>query len=183
MRRDVDSDAGFALPAVWALIYSGRLGAARQACEDAIAYARDRGSRYAVARISAPRALVSWRLGDLSSAESDAESVMAVDAAWGIPHAVCTAVLVLVQDRARRSRRAHGQALAALDLDPAVLEVTPNQIVREARATLLMAEGRPREALTELHDYARWEQARRAGDTGWRRCVALEGRARARRTR
>ena len=40
MRRDVDSDAGFALPAVWALIYSGRLGAARQACEDAIAYAR-----------------------------------------------------------------------------------------------------------------------------------------------
>ena len=108
MRRDVDSDAGFALPAVWALIYSGRLGAARQACEDAIAYARDRGSRYAVARISAPRALVSWRLGDLSSAESDAESVMAVDAAWGIPHAVCTAVLVLVRIE-RGDLRAHGR--------------------------------------------------------------------------
>lgn len=97
MRRDVDSDAGFGLPAVWALIHSARLGAARQVCDDALAYARDRGSRYAVARISAPRALVSWRLGELSSAESDAESVMSVDAAWGIPHAVCTAVLVLVR--------------------------------------------------------------------------------------
>ncbi|MCA1699727.1 MAG: hypothetical protein LC790_12820, partial [Actinobacteria bacterium] len=129
MRRDVDSDAGFALPAVWALIYSGRLGAARQACEDAIAYARDRGSRYAVARISAPRALVSWRLGDLPSAESDAESVMSVDAAWGIPHAVCTAVLVLVRIE-RGDLTGARQALAALDLDPAVLEVTPNQIVR-----------------------------------------------------
>ena len=176
MREDIATDAGFALPAVWALVFTGRLFAAKQACDDAIAHARDRGSRFAVARISAPRALVHWRLGELSAAESDAQSTMAVDAAWGIPHAVSTAVLAL-------ARIEHGdlagarEALAALDSDPALLEVTPNQIVREARARLFLAEGQPREALTELLDHACWEResglGRSLGSVAWRSSAAL----------
>ena len=85
-------------------------------------------------------------------------------------------MLVLVRIE-RGDLTAARQALAALDLDPAVLEVTPNQIVREARATLLMAEGRPREALTELHDYARWDQQsgpeKRLATVAWRSKAAL----------
>ena len=70
MRQDIATNAGFALPAVWALGFAGRLGLAKHACDEGIAHARDRGSQLAAARISAPRALVCWRLGDLSAAES-----------------------------------------------------------------------------------------------------------------
>lgn len=176
MRQDIATEAGFALPAVWALVFTGRLVAAKQACDDGIAHARGRGSRFAVARICAPRALVHWRLGDLSMAESDAQSTLSVDAAWGIPHAVSTAVLALVRIE-RAELDGAREALAALDADPAALEVTPNQIVRQARATLLMADGLPREALTELLEHARWEQesglGRSLGPVAWRSSAAL----------
>ena len=176
MAQDIATDAAFALPAVWALAHAGRLSAAKHVCDDGIAHARDRGSRFAVARISAPRALVHWRLGALSTAESDAQLAISVDAAWGIPHAVSTAVLALVRIE-RGDLEGAREALAAIDPDPAVLEVTPNQIVRDARATLLLAEGRPHDALIELYEHARWEQESRLtgslGPLSWRSRAAL----------
>jgi DNA-binding CsgD family transcriptional regulator len=176
MREDVASDAGFALPAVWALIFTGHLGVARQACDDGIALARDRGSRFAVARLSAPRALIHWRLGDLPRAESDAHGALSIDAAWGIPHAVATAVVALVRIE-RGDLDGARAALAGLDPDPGLLEVSPNQIVRETQARLLLASERPREALSVLMECARWEeQAQMGGSLGpvaWRSWAAL----------
>jgi DNA-binding CsgD family transcriptional regulator len=176
MRQDIATDAAFALGAVWALISTGRLTAAKQACDDGISYGRDRGARLAVARIAGTRAVVHWRLGDLSMAESDAQTALSVEGAWGIPHAASSAVLAFVMIEHGDLDRAH-EALAAIDPDPGVLEVTPNQIVRDARATLLLAGGRPREALIELLEHARWEQQSGLGSSlgpvAWRSRAAL----------
>ena len=157
MRRDIETEADLALGAVTALIYAGRLQMAKHHVDEGIAYARARGSPFALARLSAFRGLLCWRLGELSTAESETHTAMAVGAAWGIPHAISSAVLAQVRIE-RGDLHGARAALDGLDGDPAVLEVTPNQVVREARAALLMAEGRPREALTQLHAYARWEQ-------------------------
>ena len=176
MRREVAQESDLALGALAALILAGDLRSARQHVEVGVAHARTRGSRFALARLSAYRALVLWRLGELAAAESDAHVALSVDAAWGIPHAVSTAVLAQVQIERGELDDAH-RLLGTLDPDPAMLEVTPNQIVRQARAALLMAQGRPLEALMALRDYAQWEQRWGAdlhmGPVAWRSAAAL----------
>ncbi|MDP8967882.1 MAG: AAA family ATPase, partial [Actinomycetota bacterium] len=176
MRRDIAMEFDFAMAAVWVLMEAGRLRAAKRHLDDGIAHARARGSPFAVARIACFRALVSWRLGELQAAESDAETALSVVAAWGIPHAISTAVLAAI-------RIEHGDLDAAravlntLDTDPAVVEVTPSQIVREIRAALSLAEGHADEALAELAAYARWEQQAGLGrnivPVAWRPVAAL----------
>lgn len=176
MRRDIATESDFALGAVAALIYAGRLRTAKHHVDEGLSHARARGSPFAMARISAFRAWVHWRLGELPTAESDARTALSVDAAWGIPHAISAAVLAQVQiargdlDRART-------VLDELGADPALLEVTVNQILRETRADLLMAEGQPREALTQLQECARWEQHAGAEPAvvpvAWRSTAAL----------
>lgn len=176
MRRDVAMESDFALAAVAALIFAGALHAAMHHVDEGIAHARARGSRYALARLSAYRGLVSWRLGELAPAESDAHVALSVDAAWGIPHAIATAVLAHVHI-ARGDLDDAERGLGGLDSDPALLEVTPNQIVREAHATLLMAQGRPRDALAHLRACAHWErqlgEQERLGAVAWRSTAAL----------
>jgi DNA-binding CsgD family transcriptional regulator len=176
MRRDVETEGDLALLAVTSLIYAGRLRMAKHHVDDGVAQARTRGSPFALARLSAFRALVSWRLGELSTADADAQTALSVDAAWGIPHAISSAVLAQV--RIERDDLAGARvALDSLDADPALLEVTPNQIIREARAGLLIAEGEPGEALTQLRAYALWEQQSglesRGAPVAWRSAAAL----------
>jgi DNA-binding CsgD family transcriptional regulator len=176
MRRDIASESDFALTPVWALAHSGDLRAAQRHLDEGISAARRRGSAFTVARISSFRALVYWRLGAIDAAESDADSALSVQAAWGIPHAMSSAVLAAVRIERGDLEGAHA-ALSVPDSDPAMLEVTPNQIVREARAGLLLAEGRPHEALTELAAYARWEQEAGLGrgmvPVAWRSAAAI----------
>lgn len=102
MRRDVALEADFALAALAALIYAGRLREAKHHIDDGIAHAGARGSPFALARLSAYRALVYWRLGELATAESDARLVLSVDAAWGIPPTAAPPA-----HGRRRSHRAH----------------------------------------------------------------------------
>ena len=176
MRRDVATESDFALGALAPLIHAGGLSTAKQHVDEGVARARACGSRFGLARLCAYRALLYWRLGELATAESDAQFALSVDAAWGIPHAVATAVLAQVEiergdfDGARRH-------LDSLGEDDAILEVTPNQIVRETRAALLLSEGRAREALVQLYACARWEQQagmhRRLGPVAWRSAAAL----------
>jgi DNA-binding CsgD family transcriptional regulator len=176
MRRDVATESDFALAAVWVLIHTGDLGAAKHHLDDGLAHARTRGSPFAVARICAIRALVHWGLGELQALESDADTALSVPAAWGMPHAISAAVLAGARIE-RGELAAARSALDALDTDPAILEVTLNQIVREMRAALLSAEGEPREALKELTAYARWERQAGIGDglvpVAWRSAAAL----------
>ena len=65
----------------------------------------------------------------------------------------------------------------SLGQDEAILEVTPNQIVRATHAALLLSEGRAREALVQLYASARWEQRsgmhRSLGPVAWRSTAAL----------
>lgn len=157
MRRDIAMEADFALGALAAMIYAGRLREAKHHVDEGVAHARARGSRYALARLSAHRALLYWRLGELAGAESDAQLALSVKAAWGIPHAISTAVLAQLQIE-RGDLDGAQRLLVGLDTDPALLDVTPNQIVRETRAVLLMAQGRPRDALMALSAYVQWEQ-------------------------
>ena len=175
MRRDVTLEADFALGALAALIHAGRLREAKHHVDRGVDHARARGSPFALARLCAYRALLCWRVGELAGAESDAHFALSVDAAWGIPHAVSTAVLAQVQIE-RGDLGAAQRLVDGLDSDPALLEVTPNQIVRETRAALLIALARPRDALTQLHAYARWEQQSELGDhlglVAWRPMAA-----------
>ena len=176
MRRDIATESDFAMSAVWLLIHSGRLRVAKHHLDDGIAHARTRGSPFAVARISAIRALVYWRLGELQTVESDAETALSVAAAWGMPHAISTALLAGVRIE-RGDLDAARSTLSALDMDPAMLEVSLNQLVREVRAALLSAAGEPRAALTELLAYAHWEQRSGIGSglvpVAWRSPAAL----------
>ena len=116
-----------------------------------------RGFRFGLARLCAYRGLLYWRLGELATAESDAQFALSVEGAWGIPHAVATAVLAQVQIE-RGDAAGARRHLDSLGHDEAILEVTPNQIVRETHATLLLAEGRAREALVQLHACAHWQE-------------------------
>ncbi len=109
MRRDIETESDMALAGVTSLIYAGRLATAKHHVDDGVAQARARGSPFALARISAFRALVYWRLGALSTAESDAHTAMSVDAAWGIPHAIERRARP-GPDRARRCSRCAGGA-------------------------------------------------------------------------
>ncbi|HWC25376.1 MAG TPA: AAA family ATPase [Solirubrobacteraceae bacterium] len=176
MRRDIAHESDFAMAAVWVLIGTGRLRAAARQLDDGIAYARARGSPFAVARVACFRALVLWRLGELRGAESDADVALPVAAAWGIPHALSAAVLAAVCLE-RGDPAGARTALRTVDPDPAVLEVVPSQVVREVRAALALAEGEPRAALVELAAYARWEQEAGIGGgmapVAWRSAAAL----------
>ena len=176
MRHDLAHEGAFALAAVQALTSAGELDAAKRALDDGVGQARERGSAYGAARILSYRAMVHLRLGDLPAAESDAESTLSVDAAWGIPHAFGTAIRAAARIE-RGDLDGAAAALAALDPDPALLEVSPNQIVREVRATLSLAAGRPQEALEELCECARWEREsgleQQLGPVCWRSLGAL----------
>lgn len=176
MRRDVALESDFALGALASLIDAGGLGAARQHIDEGVAHARARGSRFGLARLCAYRALLYWRLGELATAESDAHFARSVEAAWGIPHAVATATLAQVQIE-RGELDGARQQIDSLGTDQAILEVTPNQIVRATHATLLLAEGRAREALVQLHACARWQQRsglqHQLGPVAWRSAAAL----------
>ncbi|HVF78358.1 MAG TPA: AAA family ATPase [Solirubrobacteraceae bacterium] len=174
MRHDVEMESDFGLGALLSLCTAGSLRSARQHVDDAIAHARTCGSRSGLARLCAHRALVWLRLGELASAESDAQFALSVDAAWGIPHAISSAVLAQVQIE-RGDLDGAQRYLERIDADPAVLEVRPNQMVRETRAALSLAQGRPRDALTQLRSYAHWEQRSgqaRLGPVAWRSLAA-----------
>ena len=163
MRRDVELDTEFGLVPVAVLVFAGELDGAQRHVEAGIAYARERGSAFALARLTAYRALVRWRRGELPAAESDALAALGVDAAWGIPHAVSSAVLA--QARIERGDLDGARdALQGPATDPAALVVTENQVVREARAALAMADGRPGDALAELRECARWEELAGVGE-------------------
>jgi DNA-binding SARP family transcriptional activator/DNA-binding CsgD family transcriptional regulator len=176
VRRDIATESDFALAAVWALICIGRLRAAKHHLDDGITAARARGSAFALARFSGFRALAHVRLGELRTAESDADSALAIEAAWGMPHAISTAVLAAIHIE-RGDLDGARAALGSLDPDPAMLEVSPSQIVRETRAALSSAEGEPHEALRELQAYARWEEQSGIGHglvpVMWRSAAAL----------
>jgi len=176
MRHDVAMDSDFALGALASLIYAGSLRTAKHHVDDGIAHARARGSRFALARLCAYRALLYLRLGELANAESDAHLALTVEAAWGIPHAIATAVLAQVQIE-RGDLHGARRHLGGLDSDPAMLEVAPNQIVRETQAALLLADGRSREALVILDACARWQQQLGGeailGTVAWRPTAAL----------
>jgi DNA-binding CsgD family transcriptional regulator len=176
MRLDVATEADFALSAAWVLIHTGRLLTARHHLDDGVAHARKRGSPFAVARISCIRALAYWRLGELQTVESDADTALSVTAAWGMPHAISTALLAGVRIE-RGDLDGARSILGTFDTDPAVLEVSLNQIVREVRAALLLAEGEPGAALRELQAYACWERESGIGagmvPVAWRPPAAL----------
>ena len=176
MRRDIATESDFALAALTSLIHAGDLRAAKHHVDDGIAHARARGSPFAMARIAAYRAWVYWRLGELATAESDAQTALSVEAAWGIPHVISTTVLAEILIERGDHHEAH-RRLGDIDVDPAILEVLPNQIVRETRARLLIAEGQPRDALARLRDYERWQEQSGLGSgmgaVAWRSLAAL----------
>lgn len=176
MRRDVAIEADFALGALGSLIVAGGLREAKRHLEDGIEHARARGSPFALARLCAYGALLCLRLGELATAESDAQVALSVDAAWGIPHAIATAALAQVHIE-RGDLDGAQRLLEGLDSDPALLEVTPNQIVRETRAALSLAQGRPRDAVSQLRACEQWEQqsemSAHAGFVAWRSMAAL----------
>lgn len=174
MQQDVETESDFAGTAVFVLIATGELSSAKRHLDDGVAFAQAHGSPFAVARIAAIRALTFWRLGDLRGAEADADTALAVVAAWGIPHAVSTAALAAVRIE-RGDITGAREIMDALDTDPAMLAVSANQVVREVRGALLMAEGKPREALGELLACGLWEQqgGLDGGPIAWRPAAAL----------
>ncbi|HEV2774708.1 MAG TPA: LuxR C-terminal-related transcriptional regulator, partial [Solirubrobacteraceae bacterium] len=176
MRMDVAMESDFALGALASLIHAGGLGTAKQHIDEGVAHARARGSRFGLARLCAYRALLCWRLGQLATAASEAHFALSVAAAWGIPHAIAAAVLAQVHIERGDFDSAH-RHLDSLGQDEAILEVTPNQIVRESHAALLLSEGCAREALVQLYACARWQQQagihRRLGPVAWRSAAAL----------
>ncbi|MGH2955199.1 MAG: LuxR C-terminal-related transcriptional regulator, partial [Solirubrobacterales bacterium] len=159
LREEVTTDMPLASPSILTLVHAGRLDAAREAVDDAVARARAHGSRIVLARASAFRALICYRAGDLASAEADARACLelAAEPGRGIPHPLAAATLcsVLVE---RRELAAAREALHGIEDGLYNPEVTPIQTLRESRARLLIAERRPDAALEELLACARWEE-------------------------
>jgi DNA-binding CsgD family transcriptional regulator len=178
MRLDIASEAPFAMTAIWALVHAGRFGPAKRAMDEGIALARRRGSPLAVARLSACRSFLYHRLGDLATAEADARTTLDLspERGWGIVHSNATAILgsVLVE---RGDLTGAREVLGEPPADPDGDELIPNQILREARADLRLAEGDAAAALAELDACERWERDWQLGPgvvpVAWRSRAAL----------
>ena len=98
------------------------------------------------------------RAGDLAGAEADARACLelAAEPGRGIPHPLAASALasVLIERGDLREAR---DALGQLDVGVYDPEVTPIQAIREIRAKLSLAEGKPDAALEELLACSRWE--------------------------
>ena len=178
IRDEVMTDMPFASPSLFVLHQAGRLDAARRAADSALAESRDRGSPIVLARASAFRAFVRLRAGDLGGAEADARACLelAVEPGRGIPHPLAASTLASVLIERGDLRGAH-DALGQLDAAAYNSEATPIQAIRETRAMLSLAEGKPDAALEELQACARWEEEWRAAagvvPVAWRSLSAL----------
>ena len=178
IRDEVMTDMPFASPALLVLREAGRLDAARRAADSAVAESRDRGSPIVLARASAFRAFVRLRAGDLAGAEADARACLelAAEPGRGIPHPLAASALasVLIERGDLREAR---DALGQLDVGVYDPEVTPIQAIREIRAKLSLAEGKPDAALEELLACSRWEADWQASagvvPVAWRSLSAL----------
>jgi DNA-binding CsgD family transcriptional regulator len=140
-------------PACW-LALVDRPHAAKAAMGRALAEARARGSLLGTSFPLAYRALAWYRLGALPKAEVDARA--AIDAGPGIPHATGVAIVIgiLLERGELEGARA---LLSETEIAMPDLDAFPLLLLREARARLASAEGKPSAALAELEACRRWE--------------------------
>jgi DNA-binding CsgD family transcriptional regulator len=178
MHQDIEGDAALAMPAIFTLIDTGRLRAAVRLLDGGVAMARASGSRFALVRILAERALAHYRCGALPAAESDARECheLAGEPGWGLALALAAAVLAAVHVE----RGEPGQALQALAPTDAALGIGESlalQFLRESRVRTLIACGEPEAALVLLEDFERWTCQRGVGIgvelMSWRSLAAL----------
>jgi DNA-binding CsgD family transcriptional regulator len=163
--------------AVNALIFSDRLAAARQVWSDAMAEARRKGSLLMFSFASVFRSHIAWRLGSIAEAEADARAALELpeirDAQVGLPFAISGLIDALIErgelDEAERALVESGITGPL----PELLHVT---FVLDSRARLRLAQGRPQDALADLHECARllkgWK-IRNPGRVPWRASAAL----------
>lgn len=159
-----------------ALALAGRGDLAERELATALADALERGSARGFALASAFRAWNRYRRGALSGAEADARAFLEVAEPGRElfrPMALSALVDVLIERGELSAARA---ALAEYELGPHAPETAPAQPLRDSRARLLMAEGKPRDALAALAAYARWEEDWGASNgifVQWRSAAAI----------
>lgn len=136
----------------WLLVETGRLEAAERCASQAIATMRAHGALHGLALAAAMRALVRHRRGALAAAEADATTGLEIAAELGVWHGFSPATLnVLVSVLLDRGEPAAARiALGRAEGQPCQPDGLLDQLLYEANARVLMAEGNPRAALVEL---------------------------------
>ncbi|HEV2059368.1 MAG TPA: AAA family ATPase [Solirubrobacteraceae bacterium] len=162
-------DAPHPVLAGFALALADRAELAERGMTEALAEALRQGSMRGVRLASAGRAWTRYRRGALVGAEADARAFLEVASdsdEWDFvgPVAVAALVAVLVE---RGELPAAAATFDEWDVRPQARESLHAQVLRESRARLHMAEGRPRDALRELAACARWERAWGANNGVW----------------
>jgi len=158
LAQELTADAPHPYIASFALTLADRGELAERELAAAMAEARERGSARGFGLASATRAWSRYRMGALDGAEADARAFLELgsDPAWYLfrPTALAALVDVLIE---RGQLSAAAAALRAWDVGPRAPESSLAQPLRESRARVRMAEGRPDDALRELMACARWE--------------------------
>jgi DNA-binding CsgD family transcriptional regulator len=131
-----------------AIMITGGYAAAHAAWDDFIVHARPRGDLPGVAWGHAFRASAHWRAGRLAEALVDAQVALDVGPAHGFALAAGFAVAFEVEARVLRGDLA--QARAAAGRMPNSGDQLQDTLLLSARGRLLLAEGRPRQALEVL---------------------------------
>ncbi len=149
----------FAHMAAIVLIWAERYTAAERALEGTVRGFRARGALVPAYNAEVWRGMIRHRRGDLAAAEAHTRPSLEEPAVatWTIPLVVAAAVMAeVLLERGRPD-----EARAAVDAMDAVghdADAAPTQHLRAARARVLAAEGRHREALAELDGCARVER-------------------------
>jgi DNA-binding CsgD family transcriptional regulator len=154
--QDVDVGGPF-YDIVIGLLAADALDVAEAALARALADAQARGSIPAVAYLTGRRGWVHLRQGAVAQAEADGRTAVELLTAHGIPLGLPSALALLSLALVEC-----GQAEAAgEELGRAGDEILPgptSNFFFEARARLHLAQGRPREALDDLHEFGRRDE-------------------------
>jgi DNA-binding CsgD family transcriptional regulator len=151
-----------------ALALADRIELGERHLTEIIDAAQERGSVRQFASASAMRAWVRFRRGGLADAEVDALAYLDLGQGheWEFFGPIALAALVDV-------RREHGnlqgaeEALGLLDPERQITDSVLYQQLRMSRVRLRLAQGRPRDALTDIEDCARWQREWRARNSAW----------------
>jgi len=147
--------------ALLALLGANEMEYASRTCESLLKEAESRGGRTWRAQLTALRAEIAFRRGDLRAAAGHAESALMLVPAedWGVRIGMPLATLI----RAATALGEHDRAAEALEepVPAAMLETGVGMLYLNARGRYLMAVGRPERARAEFQ--ACWDYSRRRG--------------------
>jgi DNA-binding CsgD family transcriptional regulator len=168
---ELSADSPFPYMAAISLIVGGRYGAAEQLLTEAVADAARRGSLRGFLVAESLRAMARFRRGDLRGAEADGRAAFeAHDGHSLLSQVYCTAALcgVLIERAELEEAERVIESLPETAHNPAT---HLGHHVYDMRARLRLAQGRPKDALTELEGclfYERDMEVRRGCWSAWR---------------